>query len=426
MSQDVPKSFLNEKPRQIGSCPKCNCEDTKVIKTSVDWLCFKCRHCSFIFAQKKTPPYNYLEVTRGGKKYSYDTQTAKSPTHAAKTRKVVNGHTIGTFLIIISLIIGVVFVVSLNKPLSNNSFSSSPSPLQSSSTSFELTTPPSTSVPPICPTLPPTPTPNAQQEQQDLVDYALSLINTDRQANGLQNVTLSNEDSGQQHADDMLKNGYFSHWDMNGYKPYMRYTLDGGEGAVAENIAWQPDYPYFGLKESIENMEWYMMYNDSSSNWGHKDNILNPLHNRISIGIAFNSTDVYFVEDFEDAYIYWTGLRTSQDSHIDLEGNMIAQDNSIQLISIYYDNPSPLTVDQLQKTPYQDGYDSGSYVGSVVPQGYESNQGITITADTWQQSGSSFDISFSLSQAIAVHQSGVYTLYIQTSSGDLTSYSVFV
>jgi hypothetical protein len=242
----------------------------------------------------------------------------------------------------------------------------------------------------------------------------------------LQNVTLSNEDSGQQHADDMLKNGYFSHWDMNGYKPYMRYTLDGGEGAVAENIAWQPDYPYFGLKESIENMEWYMMYNDSSSNWGHKDNILNPLHNRISIGIAFNSTDVYFVEDFEDAYIYWTGLRTSQDSHIDLEGNMIAQDNSIQLISIYYDNPSPLTVDQLQKTPYQDGYDSGSYVGSVVPQGYESNQGITITADTWQQSGSSFDISFSLSQAIAVHQSGVYTLYIQTSSGDLTSYSVFV
>jgi uncharacterized protein YkwD len=51
------------------------------------------------------------------------------------------------------------------------------------------------------------------------------------------NITLSSVNSAQQHAENMLTNGYFSHWDTNGYKPYVRYTLAGGQGAVNENIA---------------------------------------------------------------------------------------------------------------------------------------------------------------------------------------------
>jgi len=61
---------------------------------------------------------------------------------------------------------------------------------------------------------------------QELVDYALVLINNDRQSNGKENVTLSNVNSAQIHADNMLKHSFFSHWDLNGYKPYMRYSLD--------------------------------------------------------------------------------------------------------------------------------------------------------------------------------------------------------
>ena len=55
--------------------------------------------------------------------------------------------------------------------------------------------------------------------------------------NGLTNVTLSAIDSAQLHAENLLDNNYFSHWDLNGYKPYMRYTLAGGSGSVSENCA---------------------------------------------------------------------------------------------------------------------------------------------------------------------------------------------
>ena len=59
---EEPKQFLSEEPKQIGSCPKCHCEDTKVIDSSIDWLLFKCQHCGFVFAQKKAFPYSYLKV----------------------------------------------------------------------------------------------------------------------------------------------------------------------------------------------------------------------------------------------------------------------------------------------------------------------------------------------------------------------------
>ena len=32
---------------------------------------------------------------------------------------------------------------------------------------------------------------------------------------------------------------------------------------------------------------------------GHRDNILNSFHNRVSIGVSYDATHVYFVEDFE-------------------------------------------------------------------------------------------------------------------------------
>lgn len=72
---------------------------------------------------------------------------------------------------------------------------------------------------------------------EELVNYTLSLINSDRNGyvvnpNGTinewvmpigenypQNVSLSSVDSAQQHADDMLENHYFSHWDTQSYKP---------------------------------------------------------------------------------------------------------------------------------------------------------------------------------------------------------------
>ena len=115
-------------------------------------------------------------------------------------------------------------------------------------------------------------TQNSTTTANSLVQYALSLINSDRNKYGLGNVTLSTEPSAQQHADSMLEYGYFSHWDIYGMKPYMRYTLLGGTEGVEENIAYQESsiekclgpicktYGDINVKQALYDMEYNMMY----------------------------------------------------------------------------------------------------------------------------------------------------------------------
>jgi uncharacterized protein YkwD len=274
------------------------------------------------------------------------------------------------------------------------------------------------------------PTPN-HANQSEMVEYALSLINSDRQTAGLQNVTLSSISSGQSHAESMLDQKYFSHWDTNGYKPYMRYTLAGGKGAVSENLAWNGETGNIlsiDVKSALKNMEYEMMYNDSSSNWGHRDNILNPLHDKVSIGVAYDRNNVYFVQDFENDYINWTTL-SSVNNQITLIGTIQKDGLTIQNVGIFYDKPAPLSVNQLANASYQGGYDPGTYVGMALPPKWQASGGITIVADIWIQNGNTFQISFALSQAIVAHGKGVYTLYLETGSStanSLTTYSLWV
>jgi uncharacterized protein YkwD len=305
-------------------------------------------------------------------------------------------------------------------------------------------TPAPTPTPTATPTPTPTPTPApTNNSQEELVNYALFLINSDR--NGLsvhpngttimwvprinesypQNVSLSSIGSAQQHAEDMLENSYFSHWDTNGFKPYMRYTVAGGQGSVSENVAWIKFGSYYDLKDAIAVLEFSMMNEDADWNWGHRDNILGSFHNKVSIGIAYNSSDLYLVQDFEDNYVSWSTLSVSN-SGVAMKGTITKSGLSISQVQIQYDNITNLTPQQLENSPFNGGYDVGTYVGLVVPAGWQATEGITITATTWSQTGSNFDIAFDLSPAFAKCGKGVYTLYLWTDSNTcLTSLSIW-
>jgi uncharacterized protein YkwD len=258
-----------------------------------------------------------------------------------------------------------------------------------------------------------------------LVAYALSLINSDRQTHGLSNVSLSFVDSAQRHADSMLTYHYFSHWDTSGYKPYMRYTVSGGTGSVAENIAWQYSSAPVDVQAAITNLEWQMMYNDAASGWGHRDNILNPSHNKVSIGIAYDPNNVYFVQDFIDEYVQWSTFSVTQ-NQVTLIGRLTRQ-VALSQVTIFYDRlPLNLTKDQLQKSPYNGAYTQGTFIGMALPPGYTSVTGITITAQTWTQTGTSFQIQFNMASAFNTRGKGVYTIYLQTTSQNvLTTYSIW-
>ena len=68
-------------------------------------------------------------------------------------------------------------------------------------------------------------------------------------------------------------------------------------------------------------MQWGMMYDDAESDWGHRDNILNPFHNKVSIGIAYNNNAIYLVQDFEDDYLQWN-IVTEQSNEVTMTGTV--------------------------------------------------------------------------------------------------------
>jgi uncharacterized protein YkwD len=255
--------------------------------------------------------------------------------------------------------------------------------------------------------------------------YALREINVERSKAGLRNVTLSPIDCAQGHADEMLQSRYLSHWGMDGSKPYMRYTSAGGRGSVAENAAYISSTGSLDAYESIHKLNWNMVYNDSGSNWGHRDNMLNPQHNRVVIGVAFDGSILTLVQDFEDYYFTVTEVKQSG-STVSLTYTSTISGWRPDQVAIYYDPlPHPLTAEQLTKPPYNGSYDAGELVGGVVPQGYHLTKGITVNTSSWSTSRSTFRASFDLGRIFSSGGAGVYTLYIADSSGTYTSVSVW-
>ena len=125
---------------------------------------------------------------------------------------------------------------------------------------------------------------------EEMVNYALSLINSERQSLDLQNVTLSNTNCAQQHAENMLKCRFISHWDLQGYKAHMRYTKAGGLGSVSENVAWVYYSTVTDSKEALRELQKAL----EKSFW-HWCNIVTPFHNKVDIGIAHDNHNFYLV-----------------------------------------------------------------------------------------------------------------------------------
>jgi uncharacterized protein YkwD len=269
-------------------------------------------------------------------------------------------------------------------------------------------------------------------------EYAIGQINSDRASYGLAPVSLSPNPAGQQHANSMLKFEYFSHFDTQGFKPYMRYTLLGGTGAVEENVATE-NHASFRSVDSVESaikgLEHDMMYNDvACCNNGHRDNILTALHNRVSIGISFNGTSLYFVEDFENFYSNLS-VSVSSSYEVTMSGGPLTGVPTPKSVLIAYDlPPATLSKEQLNSGPHS--YTPGTVQGGVLPPCTlplggcaRFVNGTTVYADSWTFNQRETLLSFSLHSFIAANGAGVYTVYLLTgpdTTTAVTSFSVFI
>ena len=303
----------------------------------------------------------------------------------------------------------------------------------------------------------------------------LSLINKDRQAAGLLPVILGTNNASQKHAEEMLANGYLSHWGLDGMKPYIRYTLAGGYNYEAENIS-APDsfinenglYAKKDILQRLGEVEQGLM--DSP---GHKKNILNKWHKKVNIGIAYNSVTQAVVQQFEGDYIKFIQTPSLKNGVL-LTSGETSVGFVIDGIQVWYDQaPHPLTLGQLGQTY---AYNAGKPVTFLRPAAspsyyYSENQAqyswetqgadpysvspntdppvsipfsikliypVTINSATvkwidarrWSIVGKSFSIEADLNSIIAQYGKGVYTVRIWAKSGsedvEVTNYSIFI
>ncbi len=164
--------------------------------------------------------------------------------------------------------------------------------------------------------------------------FVLELVNRDRKKAGLSAVALDATASkaGARHARDMAAKGFTGHLGSDGSTPEQRYSESGGSDFVQENAACLFDTverdlerkPLFSADKLARLHQLFMA--EVPPNDGHRRNILNPLHNRLGVGVAQPSevSQPCLSEEFVDDYGDYAPLprEAKGNTTLDVEGTI--------------------------------------------------------------------------------------------------------
>ena len=201
--------------------------------------------------------------------------------------------------------------------------------------------------------------------------YMLGLINAERERFGLERVALGDNPAAQAHAQDMLARCYFSHWGMDGLKPYMRYALAGGYQTNAENISGLgycilPGDGFFtlGVYNAMDDAVRGFMASP-----GHRDTLLDPHNAAVNLGLAWDDYNIIVVQHFEYAYAEFEEPPRFDDGVLSFSGSTrdgarLPYSDALG-VQVYYDAPPhDLTRGQVSRTYC---YDTGMLVAALRP-----------------------------------------------------------
>ena len=202
------------------------------------------------------------------------------------------------------------------------------------------------------PTATPTPTPTP-----DPYELMLALINEARTEAGLSAVVRGDNGAAQIHADNSLANCISSHWSIDGLTPDMRYSLAGGYQSANENVYGSdycrlPNQGYSAISSAAEEVR------EAMEGWmespGHRDNILNPRHRKVNIGLAWDRFNFMAIQQFEGDYIEYTVLPEINDDVLSMEGKVknganLEHGDHIRVTVLYNPQPQPLTRGQIAR-----------------------------------------------------------------------------
>lgn len=256
--------------------------------------------------------------------------------------------------VILTVVAGLLFFFLILNPRQPDT--GSPTQAAAAVASPRPTDPPApTSSPPAAPTATTTAPAGAAAVFEDgLYDLALELINESRMAARLSPVRWDPvaAEAARRHTEEMIRHGYFSHWNLEGLGPEHRYTRAGGTHAVMENLHARASVrPPDDWAEVLREAQNGLM--DSP---GHRANILDPAHTHVGVGMAFDPTSGQFrlAQEFTNQYAsldQWLPLQAERGAQLTLDGRIAdAAVDNILLDLAWEPLPQPLSVAELNRT----------------------------------------------------------------------------
>lgn len=158
------------------------------------------------------------------------------------------------------------------------------------------------------------------------------------------------------HCREMLREGYTSHWNRAGWKPYMRYSQGGITDHTSENISSLSstrfevtfDAVKAALTERHEGLIGEVPPYDQ-----HRKNILDPHHTHVGIGVAYSKAGLRMIQIFARRYVSLEPIPTKQgpSSSVQLKGKVLEPGLDLQAISVFYEPlPEEMSLAQLMGT----------------------------------------------------------------------------
>lgn len=185
----------------------------------------------------------------------------------------------------------------------------------------------------------------------------LKLVNQERAAaklNGLELDELASRVAAE-HALDMAKGQFLSHWGSDGRKPYHRYSFAGGTDAVQENVSSAENVQSvatYGVLRDLRDMHTSMLL-EVPPNDGHRKAILFPFHTHVGFGFALKEYSLRLVELYLARYVQIEPFvkQAKPKSTVVVTGRLLNASHFLNGVDVFYEPlPAPPEIDWL-RTP---------------------------------------------------------------------------
>ena len=183
----------------------------------------------------------------------------------------------------------------------------------------------------------------------------LRMVNEERSQAGLGKLELDELacNVASDHALDMAKGEFLSHWGSDGRKPYHRYSFAGGTNAVQENASAADNIQSLaptGVLKDLHDMHLSML-NEKPPNDGHRRTILFPVHTHVGFGIALQGFHLRLAELYVAKYVRVDPIpqRVKPKQSVLFSGRVLNPENALAGVEIYYEPlPTPPQIEWLR------------------------------------------------------------------------------